>query len=1053
MKRINFILLGVIVLGTLNVIAQDQDQIKRMMPNPVPASPNVASLGKFGDYQVSHFSGLPEISIPIFEVKSGGLSIPITLSYHASGVKPTDIASWVGMGWSLSAGGQISRNVQGKPDDEYYYGHALNESPSNCLTYQYLKESATGVSDTEPDIFSYSFAGRSGKFILPPNGFNTHASPYLIPYAPLNVKRISDIQYEITDESGVLYRYGTNSSGQIYTESTHATNGGNPTLNATTAWYITDMIAPNSNDNISFAYQDVGTANTHDISHVYTIIDKCQVSNGGGCPASSTIPQSLNVDSYVNQQGLSRIDFETGRVEFTMGATRNDFGQDLRSLSAITIYSKVNGNYILQKTIRFVYSYFTSSTGDNDALKLDEVQFLGGATTPVQSYKFSYFTDSFSWSRSSSNYLNARDLWGYYNGATQNTDLILSKTISYTANANEQLTFGGAQNRSVNTQYIKEGVLSRIDFPTGGYTEFDYESNKYLDETNATPVPTLAGGLRVTRITSSDGETAAPLVKTYKYGNAQSGYGKPNFSSFQFNYMSAQLYYSDCVVTGPSSSYQVRTFFSNSAFSQDSFDASPVRYSYVTEYLGDPAIRINGRTEYIFDNGVSPGDVDLVVPTSGKYYRSSYSWKRGKLTKKTVYDAGSHIVSSSTIHYDLFQEVNTQIGYGVTQFYTGNNSTCSGTSCINESGDHINPNTFFFRSYYQNSGVLAETSTTEDTYETGATQRFFTTETNRTIHASKIQPLEIAVSRSNSTDEVVTVNTYPFQLSAGSSSTGAAQGIYLLNTKNIISNPIETFTYLQNTDGSNQRVISAQVTSYKQNAANSNQVVPDQIYLFESSAPIPKSLYTQVTVNGTNNGLSMNSHFKLRIRLSSYDSDGNLLSANKVNDVTDSYLYGYNNAFPIAAVKNALPTELLYQNFEELPVSATIISSGQARSGTQYYLGDYTVSFIAPNVRSYLLEYWYLDAQNKWQFVTKPYTGNSMVLTEGLAIDDVRIYPKDAELSTYTYNPVFGITSTTDTNGTGTYYEYDNFGRLQLARDADKNIVKTYEYQYKKVQK
>jgi len=54
------------------------------MPQPVPASPNVAALAKFGDYQVSHFTGLPEISIPIFEVKNGSLSIPITLSYHAS---------------------------------------------------------------------------------------------------------------------------------------------------------------------------------------------------------------------------------------------------------------------------------------------------------------------------------------------------------------------------------------------------------------------------------------------------------------------------------------------------------------------------------------------------------------------------------------------------------------------------------------------------------------------------------------------------------------------------------------------------------------------------------------------------------------------------------------------------------------------------------------------------------------------------------------------------------------------------------------------------------
>lgn len=102
------------------------------MPNPVPQSPNVAGLGKYGDYQVSHFTGIPDISIPIFEAKSGSLSVPIALSYHASGVKPTDVGSWVGMGWSLSAGGQVARNVQGKPDEDTYY--ASSRSGARCVT-------------------------------------------------------------------------------------------------------------------------------------------------------------------------------------------------------------------------------------------------------------------------------------------------------------------------------------------------------------------------------------------------------------------------------------------------------------------------------------------------------------------------------------------------------------------------------------------------------------------------------------------------------------------------------------------------------------------------------------------------------------------------------------------------------------------------------------------------------------------------------------------------------------------------------------------------------
>src|SRR5580698_7637476 len=66
------------------------------------ASPTAASLGKYGDFPVSYNTGLPQISIPIYTVKAGSLSLPISLSYHASGLKVQEEASWVGAGWSLN---------------------------------------------------------------------------------------------------------------------------------------------------------------------------------------------------------------------------------------------------------------------------------------------------------------------------------------------------------------------------------------------------------------------------------------------------------------------------------------------------------------------------------------------------------------------------------------------------------------------------------------------------------------------------------------------------------------------------------------------------------------------------------------------------------------------------------------------------------------------------------------------------------------------------------------------------------------------------------------
>ena len=61
-------------------------------------SPTAASLGKFGDIPVSLYTGTPNINIPLYEVRGRVLSLPITLSYQASGIKVDEIPGWVGMG-------------------------------------------------------------------------------------------------------------------------------------------------------------------------------------------------------------------------------------------------------------------------------------------------------------------------------------------------------------------------------------------------------------------------------------------------------------------------------------------------------------------------------------------------------------------------------------------------------------------------------------------------------------------------------------------------------------------------------------------------------------------------------------------------------------------------------------------------------------------------------------------------------------------------------------------------------------------------------------------
>lgn len=64
-------------------------------------SPETASLGKFGAYPVSYYTGQPDISIPLYRLDVHGLSIPIALRYDPSGFMPNKDSGKVGHDWSL----------------------------------------------------------------------------------------------------------------------------------------------------------------------------------------------------------------------------------------------------------------------------------------------------------------------------------------------------------------------------------------------------------------------------------------------------------------------------------------------------------------------------------------------------------------------------------------------------------------------------------------------------------------------------------------------------------------------------------------------------------------------------------------------------------------------------------------------------------------------------------------------------------------------------------------------------------------------------------------
>jgi hypothetical protein len=66
---------------------------------------------------VNPLTGSVNATIPVYNISRGGVSLPISLVYASNGIKPRDVEGSAGIGWNLQAGGQVSRQLRGLPDD------------------------------------------------------------------------------------------------------------------------------------------------------------------------------------------------------------------------------------------------------------------------------------------------------------------------------------------------------------------------------------------------------------------------------------------------------------------------------------------------------------------------------------------------------------------------------------------------------------------------------------------------------------------------------------------------------------------------------------------------------------------------------------------------------------------------------------------------------------------------------------------------------------------------------------------------------------------------
>lgn len=267
-----------------NCIAQQS------IPINIP-TPNATSLGRYGDIKVSLYNGTADINVPIFSLNTRGVKLDIKLEYSSSGVMMNSLPGWIGENWTLSAGGVITRVINGNPDEyiypkqanisefhNYFEGHYRPVEYINGNTSTLLCDAHYHKYDTEPDMFYFNFMGKTGKFFLGNDGdwkvvsednldiifdisnSDNYARPF-IPNFPYNggedkLQPKTIYGFKIRDTDGTVYTFGYNTSAIDYF--THFESMSDlEYLDSwlASAWYLTKVEDRLSNTLYNFQYE------------------------------------------------------------------------------------------------------------------------------------------------------------------------------------------------------------------------------------------------------------------------------------------------------------------------------------------------------------------------------------------------------------------------------------------------------------------------------------------------------------------------------------------------------------------------------------------------------------------------------------------------------------------------------------------------------------------------------------------------------------------------------------------------------------------------------
>ena len=669
---------------------------------PQPPSSDMWNFVHYGEATPSLYTGTLSLSVPFYRYEDPDFAIPISFDYASNGCIPNVRAGILGPGWSLNAGGVITREIRGLPDNyrgaggndcgyykiycdgfptqfNSYYNYSSHDSskPLSGLVYAGTTSGSNHFYyDAVPDLFHFQFMGYSGTFHLGPSGkvfvYDTNFNP-------------DEVRVEI----------GVNENGAVFSND-----------------HFTHIVFTMADGNRYIFYSEIG----HDGSNL---------DFGGGVPIG--VSHSENNDQIVGWH-LSRVEAPNGRViDFHYSRQEESKverpysyyckGSQVQSWS-VGPYPDVNGpsesvnyarnamlNEILIDGMSILFSYYDqlpenhyvtggSNPIDYNAIRLAGIRVLQGQDE-VRRCALEYIVSN---TTSNVRFLQSVDIqgegvyemdygqlssypaygsyaidhWGYYNGSGTKAGFLNTTTVDFQT---QEETYNIGNVREPNSNAARSGLLTSIHYPVGGYSVFEYEPHSYSKEmcrrSSGNFMPEMCdvvwnqtcGGMRIKRIShhAVNGDTLR--CKDYRYvipGLSEKSSGillhKPRYKVSYYeqdNYMGTPMNnlvetYSNNLVSygGPHIEY--------TTVKEIERDGSSRRY-YFTSSESYPDMAF-GNDNFYFVGDTSSFVIlnpsDLMPANRAIASVTSRHLSRGKMRKTETLNTNGVIVQTETSRYD-----------------------------------------------------------------------------------------------------------------------------------------------------------------------------------------------------------------------------------------------------------------------------------------------------------------------------------------------------------------------------------------------------------------